>query len=123
MADQERHTFAWTDLLWLAFLGGLALMDPIDEIHKQEILLAIGLFLAGMTAYRILPVASVPRVDYPMVAVGASLPGADPSTVAASLAAPLERRLGQIAVGVQCLDRPAVVLVLSGGLEVHGSKG
>jgi signal transduction histidine kinase len=44
MADQERHTFAWTDLLWLAFLGGLALMDPIDEIHKQEILLAIGLF-------------------------------------------------------------------------------
>jgi signal transduction histidine kinase len=44
MTDQERHTFAWTDLLWLAFLGGLALMDPIDEIHKQEILLAIGLF-------------------------------------------------------------------------------
>jgi signal transduction histidine kinase len=44
MADQERHTFAWTDILWLAFLGGLAFMDPIYEIHKQEILLAIGLF-------------------------------------------------------------------------------
>ena len=44
MADQERHTFAWTDLLWLAFLGGLALLDPIFEIHKQETLLAIGLF-------------------------------------------------------------------------------
>ena len=44
MADQERHTFAWTDLLWLVFLGGLALMDPIYEIHKQAILLAIGLF-------------------------------------------------------------------------------
>src|SRR5208337_3269612 len=44
MADQERRTFAWTDLLWLVFLGGLALMDPIYEIHKQEILLAIGLF-------------------------------------------------------------------------------
>jgi len=44
MADQERPTFAWTDLLWLAFLGGLAFMDPIYEIHKQEILLAIGLF-------------------------------------------------------------------------------
>ena len=44
MADQERHTFAWTDLLWLVFLGGLALMDPIREVHKQEILLAIGLF-------------------------------------------------------------------------------
>jgi len=44
MADQERHTFAWTDLLWLVFLCGLAFMDPIYEIHKQEILLAIGLF-------------------------------------------------------------------------------
>ncbi len=44
MADQERHTFAWTDLLWLVFLGGLAFMDPIYEVHKQEILLAIGLF-------------------------------------------------------------------------------
>ena len=44
MADQEPHTFAWTDLLWLAFLGGLALLDPIFEVHKQETLLAIGLF-------------------------------------------------------------------------------
>jgi signal transduction histidine kinase len=44
MADQERHTFAWTDLLWLAFLGGLAILDPIFEVHKQETLLAIGLF-------------------------------------------------------------------------------
>src|SRR5271157_2195562 len=44
MADQERHTFAWTDLLWLVFLGGLAFMDPIYEVHKQETLLAIGLF-------------------------------------------------------------------------------
>jgi signal transduction histidine kinase len=44
MANQERHTFAWTDLLWLVFLGGLAFMDPIYEIHKQAILLAIGLF-------------------------------------------------------------------------------
>ena len=60
-------------------------------------LLAIGLFLMGMTAYWSLPVASVPRVDYPMVWVSAALPGADPSTVASSLAAPLERRLGQIA--------------------------
>ena len=44
MADQQRHNFAWTDLLWLVFLGGLAFMDPIREVHKQEILLGIGLF-------------------------------------------------------------------------------
>ena len=43
MADAEHRTLVWTDLLWLAFLGGLALMDPIYEVHKQGILLAIGL--------------------------------------------------------------------------------
>ena len=60
-------------------------------------LLAIGLFLAGIIAYRFMPVAAIPRVDFPMIAVSASLPGADPATVASSLAAPLERRLAQIA--------------------------
>jgi hydrophobic/amphiphilic exporter-1 (mainly G- bacteria), HAE1 family len=60
-------------------------------------LLAIGLFLAGIIAYHFMPVAAIPRVDFPMIHVSASLPGADPATVASSLAAPLERRLGQIA--------------------------
>ena len=60
-------------------------------------LLAIGLFLLGVVAYHFMPVAPVPRVDYAMINVFASLPGADPATVASSLAAPLERRLAQIA--------------------------
>ena len=60
-------------------------------------LLAIGLFLSGIVAYHLMPVAAIPRVDFPMISVGASLPGADPATVASSLAAPLERRLAQIA--------------------------
>jgi HAE1 family hydrophobic/amphiphilic exporter-1 len=60
-------------------------------------LLAIGLFLAGIIAYHFMPVAAIPRVDFPMISVSASLPGADPATVASSLAAPLERRLAQIA--------------------------
>ena len=60
-------------------------------------LLALGLFLAGLVAFQYMPVAPVPRVDFPVVMVSASLPGADPATVAASLATPLERRLGQIA--------------------------
>src|SRR6266704_459008 len=59
-------------------------------------LLAAGLFLVGVVAYRSLPVAAIPRVDYPVISVSASLPGADPATVASSVAAPLERRLGQI---------------------------
>src|SRR6266404_2158796 len=60
-------------------------------------LLAGGLFLLGMVAYRFLAVAPIPRVEFPMIQVSASLPGADPATVASSVAAPLERRLGQIA--------------------------
>src|SRR5574337_577743 len=44
MAEQERPTFAWMDLIWLAFLVGLALLKPIVEVHKQLTLLAIGLF-------------------------------------------------------------------------------
>ena len=60
-------------------------------------LLAIGLFLLGIVAYHLMPVAPIPRVDFPMISVSASLPGADPATVASSLAAPLERRLAQIA--------------------------
>src|SRR5438046_8347467 len=59
-------------------------------------LLAAGLFLLGIVAYKSLPVAAIPRVDFPVVAISASLPGADPATVASSVAAPLERRLGQI---------------------------
>ncbi|MCO5091837.1 efflux RND transporter permease subunit [Bosea sp. (in: a-proteobacteria)] len=59
-------------------------------------LMAIGLFLVGMVAYMVLPVASLPSVDFPTIRVFASRPGADPATMAASVAAPLERRLGSI---------------------------
>src|SRR5450432_2606051 len=59
-------------------------------------LLAIGLFLVGAVAYRFLPVASLPTVEFPTIRVSASRPGADPATMAATVAAPLERRLGEI---------------------------
>ena len=75
----------------------MSISEPFIRRPIGTSLLAIGLFLTGMTAYRCLPVASVPRVDYPVVSVSAALPGADPSTVASSLAAPLEKHLGQIA--------------------------
>jgi multidrug efflux pump len=60
-------------------------------------LLAAGLFLLGAAAYFHLPVASLPAVDFPTLRVQASRPGADPATMAATIAAPLERRLGEIA--------------------------
>ncbi|MFT3731417.1 MAG: efflux RND transporter permease subunit [Hyphomicrobium sp.] len=60
-------------------------------------LLAIGLFLVGAVAYMVLPVASMPSIEFPTIRIMASRPGADPSTMAASVASPLERRLGEIA--------------------------
>ncbi len=60
-------------------------------------LLAIGLFMTGAVAYRFLPVASLPSVEFPTINVSASRPGADPAVMAATVAAPLERRLGEIA--------------------------
>jgi multidrug efflux pump len=60
-------------------------------------LMAIGLFLVGAVAYAFLPVASLPAVELPVIRVFASRPGADPATMAASVAAPLERHLGEIA--------------------------
>jgi hydrophobe/amphiphile efflux-1 (HAE1) family protein len=59
-------------------------------------LLAIGLFLVGAVAYGFLPVASLPSIDLATISVSASRPGADPNTMAATVAAPLERRLAEI---------------------------
>jgi multidrug efflux pump len=60
-------------------------------------LLAIGLMLVGIVAYRFLPVASMPNVELPTIRVSASRPGADPAIIAATVAAPLERHLATIA--------------------------
>ena len=60
-------------------------------------LLTIGIALAGMFAYAKLPVAPLPQVDFPTIAVRATMAGASPATMAATVAAPLERHLGEIA--------------------------
>ncbi len=60
-------------------------------------LIALALVLAGALSYGLLPVSPLPQVDFPTIRVSASLPGASPDTMAASVAAPLERALGGIA--------------------------
>ena len=60
-------------------------------------LLTIGMALAGIVAFNVLPVSPLPQIDFPTISVSASLPGADPETVATSITAPLERQLGHIA--------------------------
>ena len=60
-------------------------------------LLTLGLALAGVFAFPLLPVSPLPQVDFPTISVQASLPGASPETMAATVATPLERQLGRIA--------------------------
>ncbi len=60
-------------------------------------LLAAALLLSGILAFNYLPVSSLPSVDFPVISVGAQLPGADPQTMASAVATPLERQFGRIA--------------------------
>jgi multidrug efflux pump len=59
-------------------------------------LLTLGLLLSGILAFTFLPVAPLPQVEFPVIAVGAGLPGADPQTMASAVATPLERQFGRI---------------------------
>ena len=72
------------------------------------ILLAVAIMLSGLVAYQFLPVAALPSFDVPAIVVIAARPGADPETMATSIAAPLERRLGEIA-GVSELTSTSAV--------------
>ncbi|GKS83752.1 efflux RND transporter permease subunit [Acidovorax sp. SUPP1855] len=73
------------------------LSRPFVERPVATVLLTIGMALAGIAAFFVLPVAPLPQVDYPAISVSASLAGASPETMATSVATPLERRLGVIA--------------------------
>jgi multidrug efflux pump len=75
----------------------VSISEPFITRPVGTTLLAVGLFLIGVVAYYFLPVAATPNVDFPMIRVQASRPGADPSIMASTVAAPLERRLGVIA--------------------------
>src|SRR5437879_8915787 len=60
-------------------------------------LLAAALLLSGALAFRFLPVAPLPQVEFPVISVSAGLPGASPETMASAVATPLERQFGRIA--------------------------
>ena len=60
-------------------------------------LLGAAILMAGALAYTLLPVAPLPQVEFPTISVSASLPGADPQTMASAVATPLERQFGRIA--------------------------
>jgi hydrophobe/amphiphile efflux-1 (HAE1) family protein len=82
--------------------------EPFIRRPVGTTLLAVGLLLVGAVAYFFLPVASMPTVDFPTINVTASRPGADPETMAATVAAPLERRLGEIAGVTELTSRSSL---------------
>ncbi|OJX28227.1 MAG: multidrug transporter subunit MdtC [Burkholderiales bacterium 68-12] len=75
----------------------MSLSTPFIHRPVATLLLTLGLVLSGVVAFFLLPVAPLPQVDYPTISVSASLPGASPDTMAATVATPLERALGAIA--------------------------
>jgi multidrug efflux pump len=75
----------------------LNLSQPFIDRPVATTLLTLGIALAGAIAFRLLPVSPLPQVDFPTISVSASLPGASPETMAATVAMPLERSLGRIA--------------------------
>ncbi|MEA2770585.1 MAG: multidrug efflux pump, partial [Acetobacteraceae bacterium] len=97
-------------------------------IHRPvaTILLSIGLMLSGIVAYHFLPVAALPSIDIPTIVVLASRPGADPETMANSIAAPLERRLGEIAgvteiTSVSSIGNVGIVLQFDIDRDINGA--
>jgi len=99
---------------------------PAIERPIGTTLLAVGLLLLGIVAYRFLPVASLPSVEFPTINVTAQLPGADPEVMAATVAAPLERHLGEIAglsemTSVSSLGSTRITLQFDLGRSIEGA--
>jgi multidrug efflux pump len=74
-----------------------SLSEPFIRRPVATTLLTVGIALAGMVSFALLPVSPLPQVDFPTIVVSASLPGASPETMSTSVATPLERQLGRIA--------------------------
>src|SRR6202166_2246940 len=70
---------------------------PFIERPVATSLLSAAILMAGGVAYFFLPVAPLPKVDFPTITIQANLPGASPETMASSVATPLERSFGRIA--------------------------
>src|SRR6185295_697574 len=75
----------------------MSLSSPFIQRPVATSLLTAGLALAGVIAYRLLPMAPLPKIEFPTISVSASLPNTSPETMASTVATPLERQFGHIA--------------------------
>ena len=90
------------------------------------ILISLAITLCGVLGFRLLPVAPLPQVDFPVIMVSASLPGASPETMASSVATPLERSLGRIAgvnemTSSSSLGSTRIILEFSFDRDINGA--
>ncbi|WP_146378848.1 multidrug efflux RND transporter permease subunit MdtC [Cronobacter turicensis] len=90
------------------------------------ILLSIAVTLCGVLGFRLLPVAPLPQVDFPVIMISASLPGASPETMASSVATPLERSLGRIAgvnemTSTSSLGSTRIILEFNFDRDINGA--
>ena len=102
------------------------LSAPFIERPIATTLLMAALAVLGVAAYPLLPVAPLPQVDFPTIQVSASLPGASPDTMASAVAAPLERRFGQIAgldqmTSTSTLGSTSITLQFDLGRDIDGA--
>jgi len=102
------------------------LSAPFVRRPVATTLLSLGLVVAGSIAFFKLPVSPLPDVDIPTIAVQATLPGASPADVAATVASPLERRLGQIAdvtemTSASSLGSARVTMQFGIGRDINGA--
>jgi multidrug efflux pump len=104
-------------------------INPSEPFIRQPVgtsLLAAGLALAGVIAYKLLPVAPLPEVEFPTISVSAGLPGASPETMASSVATPLERQFGRIAgltemTSSSGLGSTSITLQFELGRDINGA--
>src|SRR5215510_1356588 len=75
----------------------MSISSPFIRRPIATTLLTLAVAFAGALAYTQLPVSPLPQVEFPTIQVSAALPGANPETMASSVAAPLERQFGRIA--------------------------
>ncbi|TKI06108.1 efflux RND transporter permease subunit [Martelella alba] len=75
----------------------MTLSEPFIRRPVATLLLAVALAFAGILAFKLLPVGALPEIDFPTINVQAQLPGADPATMASTVATPLEKQFGHIA--------------------------
>jgi len=73
-----------------------SISEPFIRRPVATTLLMVGLLLAGLVAFRELPIAALPQVDYPTIVVSTALPGASAETMASAVTTPLERQFGQM---------------------------